>query len=443
MSLKSSNKVETNRYELEIEIAAEDFEKAVNKAFKKNVKKISVPGFRKGKAPRAFIEKYYGENVFYEDAVNDIYPSALQDAIDEAGLDVINDKIDFDVVKIGKDGFDFKAVVTVKPEVEIENYKGIEVEHKPVEVTEDDINKEIDRVRERNSRLVTIEDRSTQEGDIAVFDFKGFVDGKAFEGGEAENYSLKLGSGQFIPGFEDQMIGHNQGEEFDVNVTFPETYQEASLAGKPAVFKIKLHEIKNRELPELDDEFAKDVSEFDTLAEYRESVKKQLLDLKQRESDMDADDQMIDKVIELLKAEIPEAMFENKVEDIMRDFAYKLQSQGLTLDSYMKYTGLDNSAFKSQFRPQAERQVKLRLALDKIAELENISATPEELEEKYKCYLADLDKQTAQCCSLIEQAFSANYREAFLKSMMLAQVTGAEESQILKNIEEIDDFFLD
>ncbi len=396
MSLKSSNKVETNRYELEIEIAAEDFEKAVNKAFKKNVKKISVPGFRKGKAPRAFIEKYYGENVFYEDAVNDIYPSALQDAIDEAGLDVINDKIDFDVVKIGKDGFDFKAVVTVKPEVEIENYKGIEVEHKPVEVTEDDINKEIDRVRERNSRLVTVEGRSTQESDIAVFDFKGFVDGKAFEGGEAENYSLKLGSGQFIPGFEDQMIGHNQGEEFEVNVTFPESYQEASLAGKPAVFKIKLHEIKNRELPELDDEFAKDVSEFDTLAEYRESVKKQLLDLKQRESDMDADDQMIDKVIELLKAEIPEAMFENKVEDIMRDFAYKLQSQGLTLDSYMKYTGLDNSAFKSQFRPQAERQVKLRLALDKIAELENISATPEELEEKYKSfaeqYKVDIEK---------------------------------------------------
>lgn len=396
MSLKSSNKVETNRYELEIEIAAEDFEKAVNKAFKKNVKKISVPGFRKGKAPRAFIEKYYGENVFYEDAVNDIYPSALQDAIDEAGLDVINDKIDFDVVKIGKDGFDFKAVVTVKPEVEIENYKGIEVEHKPVEVTEDDINKEIDRVRERNSRLVTVEGRSAKEDDIAVFDFKGFVDGKAFEGGEAENYSLKLGSGQFIPGFEDQMIGHNQGEEFEVNVTFPESYQEASLAGKPAVFKIKLHEIKNRELPELDDEFAKDVSEFDTLAEYRESVKKQLLDLKQRESDMDADDQMIDKVIELLKAEIPEAMFENKVEDIMRDFAYKLQSQGLTLDSYMKYTGLDNSAFKSQFRPQAERQVKLRLALDKIAELENISATPEELEEKYKSfaeqYKVDIEK---------------------------------------------------
>ena len=396
MSLKSSNKVETNRYELEIEIAAEDFEKAVNKAFKKNVKKISVPGFRKGKAPRAFIEKYYGENVFYEDAVNGIYPSALQDAIDEAGLDVINDKIDFDVVKIGKDGFDFKAVVTVKPEVEIENYKGIEVEHKPVEVTEDDINKEIDRVRERNSRLVTVEGRSTQESDIAVFDFKGFVDGKAFEGGEAENYSLKLGSGQFIPGFEDQMIGHNQGEEFEVNVTFPESYQEASLAGKPAVFKIKLHEIKNRDLPELDDEFAKDVSEFDTLAEYRESVKKQLLDLKQRESDMDADDQMIDKVIELLKAEIPEAMFENKVEDIMRDFAYKLQSQGLTLDSYMKYTGLDNSAFKSQFRPQAERQVKLRLALDKIAELENISATPEELEEKYKSfaeqYKVDIEK---------------------------------------------------
>lgn len=396
MSLKSSNKVETNRYELEIEIGAEDFEQAVNKAFKKNVKKISIPGFRKGKAPRAFIEKYYGENIFYEDAVNDIYPGALQDAIDEAGLDVINDKIDFDIVKIGKDGFDFKAVVTVKPEVAIENYKGIEVKHKPVEVTEDDINKEIDRVRERNSRLVTVEGRSAKEGDIVVFDFKGFVDGKAFNGGEAENYSLKLGSGQFIPGFEDQMIGHNQGEEFDVTVTFPEAYQEASLAGKPAVFKIKLHEIKNRELPELDDEFVKDVSEFDTLAEYKDSVKKQLLDLKQRESDTDADDQMIDKVIELLKAEIPEAMFENKVEDIMRDFAYKLQTQGLTLDSYMKYTGLNNNAFKAQFRPQAERQVKLRLALDKIAELENISATPEELEEKYKSfaeqYKVDVEK---------------------------------------------------
>lgn len=384
MSLKASNKVETNRYELHVEVSAQDFEKAVDRVFKKNSKKISIPGFRKGKAPRAFIEKYYGENVFYEDAVNEIYPEAMEEAIEAAGLEVINDKIDLDVIRLGKDGFEFKAVVTVKPEVEIEGYKGIEVELKPVEVTEEDINKEIDRVRERNSRLVTVEGRSAQEGDTVIFDFKGFVDGEAFAGGEAENYSLKLGSGEFIPGFEEQMVGHNTGEEFDVNVTFPEVYQEESLAGKPAVFKIKLHEIKTRELPELDDEFVKDVSEFDTLAEYKEDLKKQLFDLKKREADMAADDEMIDKTIALMKAEIPAAMFENKLEEMLNEFGHKLQSQGLSLDSYKKYTGMTDDAFKEHFRPQAERQVKLRLAIDKIAEIENLAPTPDELEEKYK-----------------------------------------------------------
>lgn len=384
MSLKASNKVETNRYELHVEVSAQDFAKAVDRAFKQNAKKISIPGFRKGKAPRAFIEKYYGENVFYEDAVNEIYPEAMEEAIAEAGLEVINDKIDLDVIRLGKDGFEFKAVVTVKPEVEIEGYKGIEVELKPVEVTEEDIDKEIDRVRERNSRLVTVEDRSAQEGDTVIFDFKGFVDGEAFAGGEAENYSLKLGSGEFIPGFEEQMVGHNTGEEFDVNVTFPEVYQEESLAGKPAVFKIKLHEIKTRELPELDDEFVKDVSEFDTLAEYKEDLKKQLFDLKKREADMAADDEMIDKTIALMKAEIPAAMFENKLEEMLNEFGHKLQSQGLSLDSYKKYTGMTDDAFKEHFRPQAERQVKLRLAIDKIAEVENLAPTPDELDEKYK-----------------------------------------------------------
>lgn len=384
MSLKASNKVETNRYELHVEVSAQDFAKAVDRVFKKNAKKISIPGFRKGKAPRAFIEKYYGENVFYEDAVNEIYPEAMEEAIEAAGLEVINDKIDLDVIRLGKDGFEFKAVVTVKPEVEIEGYKGIEVELRPVEVTEEDINKEIDRVRERNSRLVTVEDRSAQEGDTVIFDFKGFVDGEAFAGGEAENYSLKLGSGEFIPGFEEQMVGHNTGEEFDVNVTFPEVYQEESLAGKPAVFKIKLHEIKTRELPDLDDEFVKDVSEFDTLAEYKEDLKKQLFDLKKREADMAADDEMIDKTIALMKAEIPAAMFENKLEEMLNEFGHKLQSQGLSLDSYKKYTGMTDDAFKEHFRPQAERQVKLRLAIDKIAEIENLAPTPDELEEKYK-----------------------------------------------------------
>ncbi len=403
MSLKTSNKVEQNRYELEVEVSAEDFSNAVDKVFKRNVKRITIPGFRKGKAPRAFIEKYYGENVFYEDAVKDVYPSALQNAIDEAGLDVINDKVDFDLISVGKDGLAFKAVVTVRPEVTIENYKGIEVKRKPVRVTKGDIDKEIERVRERNSRIVTVEDRVSESGDIVVFDFKGFIDGEPFAGGEAENYTLELGKGQFIPGFEDQLIGHKQGEEFDIDVTFPKSYQETSLAGKPAVFKIKLHEVKTRELPELDDEFVKDVSEFDTLDEYKESIKKQLKELKQKESDIDADDQMIDKTIELLKAEIPEAMFENKVEDLIHDFAYKLKAQGLTLESYLKYTGMDAAALTAQFRPQAERQVKLRLALDKIAELEKLTATAEEIEEKYITLAEQYKMDVAQIKKVINE----------------------------------------
>ncbi len=403
MSLKTSNKVEQNRYELEVEVSAEDFSNAVDKVFKRNVKRITIPGFRKGKASRAFIEKYYGENVFYEDAVKDVYPSALQNAIDEAGLDVINDKVDFDLISVGKDGLAFKAVVTVRPEVTIENYKGIEVKRKPVRVTKGDIDKEIERVRERNSRIVTVEDRVSESGDIVVFDFKGFIDGEPFAGGEAENYTLELGKGQFIPGFEDQLIGHKQGEEFDIDVTFPKSYQETSLAGKPAVFKIKLHEVKTRELPELDDEFVKDVSEFDTLDEYKESIKKQLKELKQKEADIDADDQMIDKTIELLKAEIPEAMFENKVEDLIHDFAYKLKAQGLTLESYLKYTGMDAAALTAQFRPQAERQVKLRLALDKIAELEKLTATAEEIEEKYITLAEQYKMDVAQIKKVINE----------------------------------------
>ncbi len=384
MSLKNSNKIDTNRYELEVEIGAEDFEKAVNKAFLKNSKKISIPGFRKGKAPRAFVEKYYGENIFYEDAINELYPEAMEKAIDEAGLEVINDKVDFDIVKIGKDGLIFKAAVTVKPEVEIDGYKDIEVNKKEIEVTQEDIDKEIDKIRERNARLITVEDRAAEMGDAAVFDFTGYRNGEAFDGGSAENYSLKLGSGQFIPGFEDKIVGHKPGEEFEIDVTFPEDYQVKELAGEPAIFKIKLHEIKKTELPELDDEFVKDVSEFNTLDEYRNSISEQIKSLKQREADMDADDEMIDKVISLLEAEIPEAMFNNKLEESIKEFAYKLQSQGIGLEAYMKYTGMDLDKLKNQFRPQAEKQVKLRLALDKIAEKENLKPTEQEIEEKYK-----------------------------------------------------------
>lgn len=387
MNLKSSKKLETNRYELEIEISKEDFSKAVDKAYRKNIKKISIPGFRRGKAPRAFVEKYYGENIFYEDAINSIYPEAVEEAVKEANLEVINDKVDFDIVEIGKDkGLTFKVALTVKPEVNIQNYKGIEIKAKPVEVTEEEISKELEKQRERNARFIEVTDRAAKDGDIVVIDFKGSVDGVAFDGGEGTNHSLKLGSKQFIEGFEEQIVGHKKDEDFSINVKFPEDYGAKDLAGKDAVFEIKLHEIKEKELPELDDEFVKDISEFDTLKEYKEDVKAKLLESKETESKNDIDNQIIDKVNGLLEAEIPEAMFENKVNEDINDFARRLQSQGLDMKTYMQYTGLDNEKFKTEFRPMAERQVKLRLALEKISELEKLEPTAQEIENKYKEY---------------------------------------------------------
>ena len=387
MNLKSSKKLETNRYELEIEISKEDFSKAVDKAYRKNIKKISIPGFRRGKAPRAFVEKYYGENIFYEDAINSIYPETVEEAVKEANLEVINDKVDFDIVEIGKDkGLTFKVALTVKPEVNIQNYKGIEIKAKPVEVTEEEISKELEKQRERNARFIEVTDRAAKDGDIVVIDFKGSVDGVAFDGGEGTNHSLKLGSKQFIEGFEEQIVGHKKDEDFSINVKFPEDYGAKDLAGKDAVFEIKLHEIKEKELPELDDEFVKDISEFDTLKEYKEDVKAKLLESKETESKNDIDNQIIDKVNGLLEAEIPEAMFENKVNEDINDFAHRLQSQGLDMKTYMQYTGLDNEKFKKEFRPMAERQVKLRLALEKISELEKLEPTAQEIENKYKEY---------------------------------------------------------
>ncbi len=384
MNLKSSNKVDTNRYQLEIAVEPKEFESAVEKAYKKEAGKITIPGFRKGKAPRAFIEKYYGKEVFYDSAINSIYPDALDEAVKEANIEVIDDKIDFDIVEVGENGLIFKATLTVKPEVKIDNYKGIEVSPVNVEVTDEDINDEIERVRERNSRLITVEDREAQNGDIAIIDFEGFCDGVAFEGGKAEKYSLGLGEGQFIAGFEDQVIGHKPGEEFDIVVTFPEEYQAKDLAGKEAVFKIKLHEIKKKELPEVDDEFVKDVSEFDTLDQYKESLKNQLTEQFEKKAKDDVENQMIDKLIELVEAEVPEEMYNNKIKEMAREFEYRLKSQGLDINSYMKYTGMDSQKFKESFKPQAERQVKLRLALEKIADLENLEATEEDLENEYK-----------------------------------------------------------
>lgn len=384
MSLKSSNKVDTNRYQLEIEVAADVFEKAVDRAFHKESKKITIPGFRKGKAPRAFIEKYYGDQVFYEDAINEVYPTALDEAVKEAGLEFVEDKVDFDIVEVGKNGLTFKATITTKPEVSIENYKGLEVKKMSTDVKEEDVDKEIQRVQERNARMVTVEDRAAQKDDIAVIDFEGFVDDVAFEGGKGENHSLTLGSGQFIPGFEDQVIGHNTGDEFDVNVTFPEDYQAEELKGKPAVFKVKLHEIKMKELPELDDDFVKDVSSFDTLDEYKADIKKHLEESREKAAKDDIDNQLIDQLTELLQAEIPAAMFENKINEDLREFGYRLQSQGLDFNTYLKYTGMDKDKIRDSFRPQAERQVKIRLALEKIAELENIQPSQDEIDAEYK-----------------------------------------------------------
>ncbi|HIW73488.1 MAG TPA: trigger factor [Firmicutes bacterium] len=397
MSLKSTNKVDTNRVELEVAVSPEDFEAAVGKAYKKNIRRMNVPGFRKGKAPRHLVEKMYGTGVFYEDAVNDLYPKALDEAINESGYEYVEDKIDLDVVTVGKDeGLVFKAVITVKPEVEVGEYKGLKAEKAVKEVTAEDVDEELRKLQDRNSRLVAAEGRAAENGDTVTFDFEGFVDGQPFEGGKAENYTLTLGSGQFIPGFEEQLVGKNTDDAFEVNVTFPEDYHAEELKGKPAVFQCKLHEIKTRELPELNDDFAKDVSEFDTLDELKADLKAKLEHRREHEAEDAFESKLIEQLVDGVKAEIPEAMFERRVDESVREFEYRLQSQGLNLDTYLQYTGMDRDGFRKGFREQAEKQVKLRLALEKIASLESIAPTEEELEAEYaklaEQYKMDVDK---------------------------------------------------
>lgn len=383
MSLKTATKLESGRVELEIEVSAEAFEAAVAKAYKKNVGKLNVPGFRKGKAPRQLVEKMYGEGVFYEEAMNDIYPTALDEAIKESGYEYVEDNIDLDVVSVGKEGLVFKAVITVKPEVTLGEYKGLEVSKTVKEVTDEDVDAEIKKLQERNSRMVSVEDRAAQDGDTVVFDFEGFVDDVAFDGGKAEKYSLVLGSGQFIPGFEEQIVGKSIDEEFDVNVTFPEEYQAEELAGKPAVFKCKLHEIKVKELPELNDDFAKDCSDFDTLDELKNDAKERLTKANEKAAEDAFETALLDKLAEGMQAEIPAAMITNRVKDHVRDFAYRLQSQGLDLDTYMQYTGMDMETFEEGFREQAERQVKVRLALEAVVKAEAIEVPEADIDAEY------------------------------------------------------------
>lgn len=397
MSLKETKKIDTNRYQLEITVDGEKFREAIKEAYKKNGKKINVPGFRKGKAPLHIIETYYGSEIFFEDALNLLYNDLVEDAIKESGLKVINDKMDFDLVSISKeDGADFKVSLTTYPEIEIGEYKGLNAEKTAVKVDAAEVNAEVNAMAERNARMVSVEDRAAKKGDTVVIDFEGFTDGKAFEGGKAEGHSLVLGSGQFIPGFEDQIIGKNIGDEFDVNVTFPEEYGAKELAGKEAVFKVKLHEIKVKELPAVDDEFAKDVSEFDTLKELKADLKKKALDRKKKAADEAVENALVQQIVDSIKGDIPEAMFENRLEQCVEDFAYRLQSQGLNLETYLKYTNSNIDEFKKSFRPQAESQVKFRLALEKIVELENITPDEKDVEAEYeklaKDYGVEADK---------------------------------------------------
>lgn len=384
MNLKATNNVETNKYQLQIEVTPEEFNKTLDAVFKSESKKLNIPGFRKGKAPRAFVEKYYGEEVFFDAAVDRLYRSIVMEAIDQSKLEVVSIG-DFKIDEISKAaGVQCTLTVVTKPEASIEGYKGIEVTREPVVVTEGDINSELERVRERNSRMITVEGRAAENGDIAVIDFDGYVDDKQFDGGKAENYELTLGAGQFIPGFEDQIVGHSTGEDFDVNVTFPEDYHAEELKGKAAVFKIKLHELKTKELPEVDDEFVKDVSEFDTLEEYKKDIEKKLLERREKAADADVENQLIDAVIEKVQAEIPDEMVENEVDEIINAFAQRLQSQGLKLETYLQYTNMTTDDLRAQYKPQADRQVKVRLGLEKIAQLEGIKPTDEECEEELK-----------------------------------------------------------
>ena len=382
MSLKSRNKPTGNQVELEFTIEKEAFDKAVDAAYRKNVGKMNVPCFRKGKAPKAIIEKMYGKGVFYDDALNALIPDAFEAALDEAGEKPVGQP-EFDIVSLEGDVV-IKAAFPVKPEVTVKNYKGYAVERAVAPTTDEEVDAEIAQVRSRNSRTVDITDRPAADGDIAVSDYEGFVDGKPFEGGKGEKHSLTLGSGQFIPGFEAQIVGHNPGDEFDVVVTFPEDYHAKELAGKEATFKTVLHEIKFNELPALDDDFAKDVSEFDTFDEYKADVKAKITDRHVKAADAEVEEKLIDALIDNLEADIPEAMFVNETENQLRDYDNRLRMQGLDLGTYLKYTGLDLDKMREQFRPRAERQVKTRLALEKIAELENLTVTDEDTEAEIK-----------------------------------------------------------
>ncbi len=381
MSLIKSELTEKSGFYMEFSVSKEVYEKAELAAYKKMVKNVTVPGFRKGKAPKVIIEKFYGKGVFFEDAINACIPEAFDSAVKEAGFTVVGNP-SFDLVSNEGD-IVLKATGFVKPDVTVEGYKGIEAEKKVEDVTDEQVAAELDRARARLARTVDVTGRAAEMGDIANIDFEGFVDGVAFEGGKGEGHDLKLGSGSFIPGFEDQIAGKNVGEEFDVNVTFPENYGAAELAGKAATFKTKLNALKTEELPVADDDFAKDVSEFDTLDEYKADIKAKLAKKNEENADRAFENAVVDALLEKLTAEIPEPMFEAETENFLRDYDNRLRMQGLDLSKYTQYTGVSLDDLRAQFRPNAEKQVKLRLALEKIAALESLTVSEEEIEAEY------------------------------------------------------------
>ena len=403
MEIISNNKTEVNTSEVIFKSTAEEFEAALQVAYLKKRKNITVPGFRKGKATRKMVENHYGEQIFFDDAVSGLYREHIEEVIKEAGLDVV-DMPSIEVTDVSKEeGVTYKAVVTTKPEVNISDYKGIKVTKIVKNVTDEDVDNELKTRQNRNARIIDVTDRAAEKGDTVIFDFEGFVDGVAFEGGKADKFSLELGSGQFIPGFEDQVIGHNIDEGFDVNVTFPADYTAEELRSKEAVFKCYIHEIKGKELAPLDDEFAKDVSEFDTLDELKADIKTKLSEQAEKQADMQVDTDINNTLIEKLEGEIPDAMYQHRITEMVRDWEYRNRYQGVTVQDYLKYTGATMEQFRENFKEPAVKQVKLRLALEKIVQLEKIESTDEELEKHY----ADLAEEHKMEVEKVKQIIPA------------------------------------
>ena len=431
MKLVKSESLEKSMHELQFAIDAETFKAAIDKAFKREGKKYTVPGFRKGHAPRSVIEKMYGADIFHYDAINDLFPDAFEAAVKEAGIEIVG-RPEADVVSESlEEGVVLKAVVPVKPEIKLGNYVGLTADKLVHTVKDEEVDAEIKRMQDRNARIITREGKA-ENGDTANIDFEGFVDGVAFEGGKAEKYDLVLGSNSFIPGFEEQVVGHEAGEEFDVNVTFPEQYQAEELAGKPAVFKIKLHEVKMKELPALDDEFAKDVSEYDTLDELKASIRKNMEERNDQQASMAVEDNLVNQVIDTIEGDIPEAMYESRMDDMVRDFEYRLAQQGLKLDMYLQYLGQTVETFRASFKEQAEKQVKIRLALEKIAELENITASDEDFEAEMsriaEAYQMEVEKvKDLVIADEVKKDLAVNKAIDFIKEKAVITEKAAEE----------------